>query len=103
MLCVFVDCRYTRTYLLVVGVSLLVRPTGMLLWAPLVLAHLAMGSIKNRMHCLVVMQEMFMIGYVMPNENNDLTVPPSLPPLSLLVKLYTLNFIFSRTRRTPFH
>lgn len=66
LVAVHVNCRHTRTYLLAVGVSLLVRPTGMVLWAPLVLAHLAMKAVKDKTHCLVVIQEMFIIGYEMP-------------------------------------
>ena len=53
--------RYTRIYLLLVGVSVLVRPTGILLWTPLVLAHLAM---KATAHGMGVIQEMFIVGCV---------------------------------------
>lgn len=50
--------RYTRLYLLMIGISVLVRPTGAILWPPLVLAHFLMG----RKHILIVIKEAFGMG-----------------------------------------
>lgn len=45
--------RYTRLYLLVMGVSVLIRPTGAIMWPPIVLAqyvidrHRIVGVLKD--------------------------------------------------------
>ena len=51
--------RYSRVYLLLVGVSCVVRPTGAILWPPLVLAH----WVFSRRHLCTLLRETIFIGW----------------------------------------
>ena len=51
---------YSRLYLLLIGASCLVRPTGAILWPPLVLAH----WIISRRHLWTVVKETILMGSV---------------------------------------
>lgn len=62
-MCVFCF-RYTRLYLLLMGVSVLIRPTGVILWPPLVLAHYVM----DRSHLVQLLRETVTAGCVCVRE-----------------------------------
>ena len=51
---------YSRLYLLLIGVSCLVRPTGAILWPPLVLAH----WIISQRYLWTVVRETILMGSV---------------------------------------
>ena len=54
--CLFIS--YSRVYLLLIGLSCLVRPTGAILWPPLMLAH----WIISRRNLWTVVRETILMG-----------------------------------------
>ena len=50
--------RYTRIYLILMAVSMVMRPTGGVMWVPLVIVHLMRGG----HHLWIVLREGFVVG-----------------------------------------
>ena len=50
--------RYTRIYLILMAVSMVMRPTGGVMWVPLVGIHL----MKERQHLWIVLREILAVG-----------------------------------------
>ena len=50
--------RYTRIYLILMAVSMVMRPTGGMMWVPLVGIHL----MKGRQHLWIVLREILAVG-----------------------------------------
>lgn len=50
--------RYTRIYLILMAVSMVMRPTGGVMWVPLVIVHLLRGG----HHLWIALREGFVVG-----------------------------------------
>jgi len=50
--------RYTRIYLIVMSISTVIRPTGAVMWVPLVGVHL----VRGRHHLWTVLREILTVG-----------------------------------------
>lgn len=58
--------RYTRIYLILMAVSMVMRPTGGVMWVPLVIVHLLRGG----HHQWIVLREVFVVGWEQYNTNS---------------------------------